>query len=60
MVQSEKIKIGIIQRSCSDDVNVNLEVAMQGIRDAAAGGANIVCLQELFHDALFLRYRRLR
>ena len=52
-MQSEKIKIGIIQRSCTDDVNMNLDVTMQGIRNAAAGGANIVCLQELFMTRYF-------
>jgi len=52
-VQSKQVKIGIIQRSCSDDVNDNLEGAMQGILTAAAGGANIVCLPELFMTRYF-------
>jgi len=52
-VQEEHIKIGIIQRSCTDDVIVNLEGAMQAIRNAALNGANIVCLQELFMTRYF-------
>ena len=52
-VQPDRIKIGLVQRRCTEDVNENLKGAMQGVRDAAAAGANIVCLQELFMTLYF-------
>lgn len=52
-MQPERIKIGIIQRSCTDDVSANLEGTMKSIRTAANNGANIVCLQELFKTRYF-------
>jgi N-carbamoylputrescine amidase len=52
-VHIERIKIGLIQTSCSDDVKANLARAVKGIRDAAENGANIVCLQELFMTRYF-------
>jgi N-carbamoylputrescine amidase len=52
-VQSEKIKIGIIQRSCAEDVQVNLDNTIRGIESAAKAGANIICLQELFMTRYF-------
>lgn len=48
-----KIKVGLVQSSCTDVLEDNLEKAMQGIRQAAAGGAHIVCLQELFRSLYF-------
>ena len=52
-MQKKKIKIGLIQRSCSADSNTNLERAISSIRDAASLGANIICLQELFLTQYF-------
>ena len=48
-------KIGLVQMSCSTDPCANLDKAIQGIRDAAANGAEIVCLQELFRSQYFCR-----
>lgn len=48
-----KIKIGIIQSTCSVEVEANLLKAINGIRQAAQEGANIICLQELFTSAYF-------
>ncbi|MCF0042779.1 carbon-nitrogen hydrolase [Dyadobacter sp. CY107] len=39
--------------SCTEDIEANFQKAVQGIRDAAAKGANIVCLQELFRSLYF-------
>lgn len=39
--------------SCVKDTQPNLEKAIAGIRDAAKGGAQIVCLQELFTSLYF-------
>ena len=41
--------------SCSEDAAENLERAVARIREAAAGGAQIVCLQELFRSQYFCR-----
>ncbi len=50
-----KFKVGLVQMSCSADPDANLETAIRGIRDAAARGAEIVCLQELFRSQYFCR-----
>ncbi len=44
----KKVNIGLVQMSCSDNVADNMQKAISGIREAAAKGAQIVCLQELF------------
>jgi N-carbamoylputrescine amidase len=50
---NKKVNIGIVQMSCAEDVDANFQKAVHGIRDAAAKGANIVCLQELFRSLYF-------
>ncbi|MFZ9919825.1 MAG: nitrilase-related carbon-nitrogen hydrolase, partial [Terrimicrobiaceae bacterium] len=52
-MQPTKVKIGLVQNACSSDVPANIDAAIRGIRDAAARGANIVCLQELFASVYF-------
>lgn len=49
----KNVKIGIVQMSCVSDKSTNLEKAIQGIREAAKDGAQIVCLQELFTSLYF-------
>jgi N-carbamoylputrescine amidase len=48
-----KVKIGLVQMACSGDKQKNLERAIEKIKEAAAGGAQIVCLQELFSSLYF-------
>jgi N-carbamoylputrescine amidase len=48
-----KVKVGLVQMSCSGSKEENLQKAIAGIKDAAAKGANIVCLQELFTSLYF-------
>ena len=48
-----KVKVGLVQMSCSNDAVANMGKAIRGIREAAASGANIVCLQELFTSLYF-------
>src|SRR6204780_1511717 len=50
-----KFSVGLVQMSCAIDPNENLEKARWRIREAAAGGAQIVCLQELFRSQYFCR-----
>ena len=40
--------VGLVQMSCGSDSNLNRTLAIDGIREAAGEGAEIVCLQELF------------
>ncbi|WP_205690871.1 carbon-nitrogen hydrolase [Cellulophaga sp. BC115SP] len=49
----KKVNIGLVQMSCSVDVASNMQKAIAGIREAAAKGAQIVCLQELFTSLYF-------
>lgn len=48
-----KVNVGLVQMGCSSDAKENLNKAILGIREAAAKGANIVCLQELFTSLYF-------
>jgi N-carbamoylputrescine amidase len=50
---SKLVKIGLVQMACSADVQANLDKAIVGVREAAAQGAQIVCLQELFRSLYF-------
>ena len=52
---AEKFTVGLVQRKCSLDPNENLARAMDGIREAAKCGAQIVCLEELFRSQYFCR-----
>ena len=46
-------EIGLIQMRCSQDPSENLESAIGLIREAAAQGAQIICLPELFKTVYF-------
>src|SRR5512145_2660685 len=47
------VSLGLVQMRCSTDPEENLEKAIAGVREAAAKGAQIVCLQELFRSQYF-------
>jgi N-carbamoylputrescine amidase len=51
----DKFRVGLVQMSCALDPNENLEKALWRIREAAARGAQIICLQELFRSQYFCR-----
>ena len=48
-----RINIGLIQMACSPDRQENLKKSVSMIREAAARGAQIICLQELFASRYF-------
>jgi N-carbamoylputrescine amidase len=52
-VSDKTVKIGTVQMSCSADPGENLQKAIAKVREAAAKGAQIVCLQELFRSLYF-------
>ena len=54
-VNEPKFKVGLVQMACSLDPAENLNHAIVKIREAAAKGAQIVCLQELFRSQYFCR-----
>lgn len=49
----KNINIGLVQMSCSADVQSNIDKAIEKIKEAAQKGAQIVCLQELFSSLYF-------
>ena len=49
------MKFSAIQNSCSSNIDENIDKAELLIRKAAADGADVVALQELFHTTYFCR-----
>jgi N-carbamoylputrescine amidase len=49
----KNINIGLIQMSCTGNVQENIAKTIVKIREAAAKGAQIICLQELFSSLYF-------
>ncbi len=49
----KKVNVGLVQMSCVKDKVTNIDKAIQKIREVAAKGAQIVCLQELFASLYF-------
>ncbi len=47
------LRVGLVQMRCSADADENLAKALAGIEDAAARGARLVVLQELFRTPYF-------
>src|SRR5580692_13008723 len=56
--RADRFRVGLAQMSCSLDSGENLAKAEGQIREAAARGAQIVCLQELFRSQYFCREER--
>jgi len=50
---SKIVSIGLIQTTCTANKEENLQKAILKIREAAAKGAQIICLQELFTSLYF-------
>ena len=47
------VKLGLIQTSCSADLDANLKKTLAAARDAIKQGAQILCTQELFRSQYF-------
>ena len=52
-MSGKNVRVGTVQMSCTANPEENLQKAIAKIREAAAGGAQIVCLQELFRSLYF-------
>ena len=49
---NSKLKVGIVQQSCSESREENIEKSLKGIRECAEQGAELVVLQEL-HTGIY-------
>jgi len=49
MPSPNPVNVSLVQMTCSDDANTNLDRAIQQIREVAAEGAQVICLQEVFN-----------
>lgn len=52
---AEAFNVGLVQMTCSESPQENLDKAVGKIREAAKKGAQVVCLQELFRSQYFCR-----
>lgn len=48
-----ELKVGLVQHTCSADLEANIDKSIAGIRAAAADGAELVVLQELHRGLYF-------
>ncbi|MFV9504325.1 MAG: carbon-nitrogen hydrolase [Oscillochloridaceae bacterium umkhey_bin13] len=53
MSNARPVTVGLVQLRCTSDTETNLARAIAGVRDAAAQGAQIICLPELFRSLYF-------
>ena len=53
MVAPARFRVGLVQMRVGSDPAGNLEAAIARIREGAAGGAQVVCLPELFRTPYF-------
>lgn len=49
MTRKREVQVGLIQMTCGDSAEENLARAIGRIRESAAGGAQVICLQEVFN-----------
>ena len=49
MTKKSEVRVGLVQMTCGTDPLKNLERSIIKIREAAADGAQVVCLQEVFN-----------
>jgi len=52
-VENKKVKVGLIQMTCTKNKQANIIKATEKIKQAASEGAQIICLQELFASLYF-------
>jgi N-carbamoylputrescine amidase len=53
MAAPSRFRVGLVQMRCGTDPDANVARAVDGVREAAAKGAGIVCLPELFRTQYF-------
>jgi N-carbamoylputrescine amidase len=57
---SEPLRIALVQMSCEAEPQRNLDKALTRIGEAAARGAKVICLQELFRSRYFCQSEEAR
>ena len=50
------LKVGMVQQSCGDDIQANIEKLKGNIRKCAEQGAQLVVLQELHNSVYFCKH----
>src|SRR3954452_18213196 len=55
---SKPFRVGIIQDSASPDMQATIDASVTRIREAAARGAQIICLKELFNAPYFCKSQK--
>ncbi len=60
MAETRKYKVGLVQMSMGPDPEANFAAATAHVREAAAKGAQVVCLPELFRAQYFCQREDLR
>lgn len=53
MSDAKPYKVALVQMACGDDAQANLKTAVARTQEAAAKGAKVVCLPELFRTRYF-------
>src|SRR6188768_364064 len=48
-----KIKVGLVQTTVDEDKSKHVQKTLERVREAAARGAKLICLQELFASEYF-------
>lgn len=51
-MNTDSLRVALVQRNCSADLQANLKACIAGIEDAVRGGAKLVVLEEL-HNSLY-------
>jgi N-carbamoylputrescine amidase len=52
-MRSQSLTVGLVQQACTGDRNANLASSIEGIRDLATHGAQLILLQELHTNVYF-------
>ncbi len=52
-MKERHLKVALVQRSCNDDLDANLQANIEAIKQAAARGAELILLQELHNSHYF-------
>ena len=55
---SAPFTVGIIQDAATDDIKATVEATIPRIKEAAARGAQVICLKELFNAPYFAKSQR--
>lgn len=56
----QKVSLGLVQMHCGEDPQENVQHSIDHIRKAAARGARVICLQELFRSPYFCQEENTR